>query len=85
MRRRKKRKKKKNVNKIDDCGDDNIVIIIIIIVPVRIGALGTVKKGLGQGPQLIPDHPSSIELIITLMSTAHIIPKVLGQIVLISC
>jgi hypothetical protein len=77
--RRRRRKKKNNMKKIDDdCGGDNIVIIIIIIiVPVRIGALGTVKKGLGQDPQLLPGHPSSIERHITLMSTAHIIPEVL--------
>jgi hypothetical protein len=55
-----------------------IIIIIIIVAPVRIGTLGTIKKGLDQDLQLFPGHPSSIELHITLMTTAHIIPKVLG-------
>ena len=42
------------------------------IVPVVIGALGTIKKGMDQKLQLLPDHPSAIELQkITLMSTAH--------------
>ena len=48
------------------------------IVPVTIGALGTYKKGLNQNLQLLPGHPSVTELQITLMSTAHIIRKVLG-------
>ena len=39
------------------------------IVPVIIGALGTNKKGLDQNLQLLPGHPSAIELQkITLMS-----------------
>jgi len=42
------------------------------IVPVIIGALGTIKKGLDQNLQLIPGHLSATELQkITLMSTAH--------------
>jgi len=49
------------------------------IVPVVIGALGTIKKGMDQKLQLLPDHPSAIELQkITLMNTAHNICKVLG-------
>jgi hypothetical protein len=32
------------------------------IVPVGIGALGTVKKGLDQSLKLLPGHPSTIEL-----------------------
>jgi len=49
------------------------------IVPVIIGALGKIKKGLGQDLQLLPSHLSAIELQkITLMSTAHTIRKVLG-------
>jgi len=49
------------------------------IVPVITGALGTIKKGLDQNIQLLPGHPSAIELQkVTLMSTAHIICKVLG-------
>ena len=48
------------------------------IVPVVIGALGTMKKGLGRNLQLLPGHPASLQLQITLMSTAHSICKVLG-------
>ena len=49
------------------------------IVPVGIGALGTIKKGLDQNLQTLRGHPSATELHkITLMSTAHIIRKVLG-------
>jgi len=32
------------------------------IVPVIIGALGTIKKGLDQNLQLLTGHPSAIEL-----------------------
>ena len=54
-------------------------------VPVMIGALGTIKKGLDLNLQLLPGYPSAIEVQkITLMSTAHI-RKVLGQIALICC
>jgi hypothetical protein len=56
------------------------------IVPIVIGALGTIKKGLDHNFQLLPGHPSAIELQkITPMNTAHIIRKVLGLITLISC
>jgi hypothetical protein len=49
------------------------------IVPIIIGATGTIKKGLGHNLQLLPGHPSAIELQkVTLMSTAHIIHKVQG-------
>ena len=49
------------------------------IVSVIIRALGTIKKGLFQNHQLLPGHLSATELQkITLMSTAHIICKVLG-------
>jgi len=49
------------------------------IVPVIIGALITIKKGLVQNLQLLPGHPLAIELqTIALMSTAHIIFKMLG-------
>jgi len=42
------------------------------IVPVVTGELETIKKGLDQNLQLLPDHPSAIELQkITLISTAH--------------
>jgi len=42
------------------------------IVPVIIGALGTVKKGLGHSLQLVPGHLSATELHkVTLMSTAQ--------------
>ena len=47
-------------------------------MPVIIGALETFKKGLDQNFELLPFHPSSIELQITLMSTAHIILKSAG-------
>ena len=49
------------------------------IVPVIIGALGTIKKGLEQDLQMFSGHPWAIELQkITLLITAHIILKVLG-------
>ena len=42
------------------------------IVPVIMGALGTVKKGLDENLQLLPGHWSATELQqITLMNTAH--------------
>jgi hypothetical protein len=56
----------------------------IKIVPVINGALGTIKKGLDENFQLLPRDLSAIELeMITLMSTAHIILKVLGSITVI--
>ena len=49
------------------------------IVPVIIGALGTIKKGLDQSLQLLPGHRSAIELHeVTLMSNAQSICKVLS-------
>jgi len=49
------------------------------IVPVIIGALGTIKKGLDQNLQFLPGDRSAIELQkIALMTTAHILCKVLG-------
>ena len=48
------------------------------ILPVIIRALETFKKGLDQNLELLPVHPSSIELQTTLMSTAHIILKSAG-------
>ena len=54
------------------------------IVSVTTGALGTIKKGLDQNLQLLPGDRSAIQLqTITLMSTAHIILKVLGSIIVI--
>jgi hypothetical protein len=47
-------------------------------VPVVTGALQTIKKRLDKNFQLLPGHPSATALQITLMSTAHIIHKVLG-------
>ena len=47
-------------------------------LPVEIGALRTIQKGLDQNLHLLPDHLSAIVLQITLMSTAYIIRKVLG-------
>jgi hypothetical protein len=42
------------------------------IVPVTIGALGTIRKGLDQNLQLLPGHRSATELQnVTLMSTAQ--------------
>jgi hypothetical protein len=32
------------------------------IVPVIIGTLGTIKKGLDQNLQLLPGHPAAMEL-----------------------
>jgi hypothetical protein len=48
------------------------------IVPVINGAFGIIKEGLDQNFQLLPAHPSAIEMQITLMSTAHIMPTVVG-------
>jgi len=46
----------------------------IKIVSVITGALGTIKMGLDQNLQLLPGHPSTIELPkITPMNTAYII------------
>jgi len=48
-------------------------------VPLIVGALETIKKGLGQNLQLFAGHPLATELQkITLMSNAHIIHKMLG-------
>jgi hypothetical protein len=48
-------------------------------VPVITGALRTIKKGSDQNLQLIPGHPSSMEIQkITQMSTTHVNRKVLG-------
>jgi hypothetical protein len=55
------------------------------IVPVINGALGTIRKGLDQNLQFLPGDPSAIKLQITLMSTTHIILKVLGSVTVISC
>jgi len=50
-----------------------------ISMPFITGALETIKKGLYFNLQWLPGHLSAIELQkITLMSTAHIICKVLG-------
>jgi hypothetical protein len=49
------------------------------IVSVITGALATIEKGLEQNLHFLPGHPSDIELQkVTLISTAHIIRKVLG-------
>jgi len=49
------------------------------IMPVINGTLGTIRKVLDQNLQLRPGHPAATELQkVTLMGTAHIIPKVLG-------
>ena len=49
------------------------------IVPVITGALEIIKKALEQILQLLSGEPSVIQLqMLTLMSTAHIILKVLG-------
>jgi len=49
------------------------------IVPVVIGVLRKFKKGLDQNRQLLPGHPSAIGLRkITLMSSAHIMRRVVG-------
>jgi hypothetical protein len=48
-------------------------------VPVIIGAMGTIKKGLDQKFQVLTGHPSAIGLQkITPISTAHIVRKLLG-------
>jgi hypothetical protein len=49
------------------------------IVPVINGALGTIKRGLDENVHSLPGYRSAIQLQkFTLMSTAHIIRKVLG-------
>ena len=49
------------------------------IVPVITGALGAIKKGIDQKLQLLPGPSSATELQkIILISTAHVIHKVLG-------
>jgi hypothetical protein len=49
------------------------------IVPFIIGALGTITKRLDKNLHLLPDHLLAIELQTnTLISTAHIIGKVLA-------
>jgi len=54
--------------------------------PVITGALRTIKKESDQNLQLLPGHPSALELQkIMLMSTAHIIRNVLGYFALICC
>jgi len=56
------------------------------IVPPITGALGTITKGYYQNLQLFSGHLLAMELQkITLISTEHIISKVLGSINLISC
>jgi len=46
-------------------------------VPIIVGVVGIAKKGLDQNLQLLPGHPSAIQLQkITLMSTTHIIREV---------
>ena len=47
-------------------------------VSLILAALEIIKKELAQNLQLFPGHPLATELQITLMSTAHIIRKVLG-------
>ena len=48
-------------------------------MPVIVGALGSIKKGIDQKIQLLPGHSSATDLQkIILISTAHIIHKVLG-------
>ena len=55
------------------------------LVPVTVGAVGKFKEGLDQNVQLLPCHPSAIQLQkITLMSTKHIIREVLRYIALIT-
>jgi hypothetical protein len=49
------------------------------IMPVIVAALETIKEGLDENLQLLSGHLSATELQkITLISTAHIIRKVLG-------
>ena len=49
------------------------------VMPVITAALRTIKKGLHHNLQLLPGHPSATELRkVTLMSTAHVILKLLG-------
>jgi hypothetical protein len=49
------------------------------ILPVITGALRTIKKELDQNLQLLPGHPSAIQLLkVTQMCTPLVICKVLG-------
>jgi len=53
--------------------------VTIKTVPVIIGALGTINKGLFKKLQLLPGPPLATGLQkITIMSPAHIIHKVVG-------
>jgi hypothetical protein len=48
-------------------------------VPVILGAIGTIKKRLDQNLLLLPGHLLATQVQkITLMSTTHVIRKVLG-------
>ena len=54
-------------------------------MPVIIGTLAKIKKGLDRNLQLLPDHRSATELHkVTLIRTAHSTCEVLGEISLIS-
>ena len=54
-------------------------------MPVIIGAVGTIKKGLDQNLKLLPGHPLATELHkIAIMSTAHDTRTVLVETALIS-
>jgi len=67
----------KETEKLSKCEDVEIEVsrmwkVRTEIVPVVIGALGTIEKGLDQNLQFLPGHPSATELWkIALMSTAH--------------
>ena len=69
--------KKKKLNKYKELDMESCRMwkVRIKTVPVIIGALGTITKGLDQNLQLFPGHRSAIVLQkVTLMSTAHSIP-----------
>jgi hypothetical protein len=73
----------KATEKLSKCKDLDIDVsrmwkVRTKIVPAITGALGTTKKRLDQNLHLLPGHSSATELQkITVMSTAHAIPKML--------
>ena len=61
-------------NNNNNNNNNNVWNVRTKIVPVIIGELGTIKKGLDQKFHFLPAHRSSVEVLqFTLMSTAHTI------------
>jgi hypothetical protein len=74
----------KETEKLSNCKDQEIKFSRVWKVRIKFvllitGALGTIKRGLDENVHLLPGHPSATELQkVTLMSTVHIIHKMLG-------